>query len=316
MKTSIQECLKNEEVLALSKNPEALSERFGIPIVQIQGVKEVATGRIKSFQYREKSYKRIELIAKAYYEAQGFEASWSEGVALLLAKIALYCALAHRVRDYFIFSDERIRSEYADDSHLLEIHLNGYTNKLEQRQSALKFGGMRAFDELRIPIDYLCSGCFEGEILAKNCGDIQFTANPKDIHEQILKHALQMQDSLPKEELLEYMNEYNAKLHEVYEQTKFKYRLANHNEWSAQFALRIIEVLGPESLLELAFSRGSFVDTNFDITVLDVQNKSLKFVEVKNTDPFTDLQLLNIEDWIEHSTFPIELCLVQTEKAM
>lgn len=330
----IHEYIDDPKMIEIAKKPERFCEHYGIPVTRIVDVSAEKTGRLTTFTYKGNPYKRVELVAKAHYEAQGLEVSWSEGVSILLIKVSIMGALARRIKD--TFSMKSI-DEYLPDKPL------SFLDQLDHERMSLSYEKFKSeFEQASVGCYSLMKSHFRNSMtptsesfknkLESTTSESELIESRPIITQQYLFHQIHDPDLVrlrlkiafdeikahpPIDELIEHMNNYICEEQVKYSAPSQKYQLAKYNDWTIQFARRLIEVMGLE-----IFSVDSFLDVRddpaimsvSDLTVLDPVAKVLRFVEVKNEDGFTPLQLFHLQEWLKMSNeirSPFELCLVQ-----
>jgi hypothetical protein len=330
----IHEYIDDPKMIEIAKKPELFCEHYGIPVTRISDVSAEKTGRLTTFTHKGNPYKRVELVAKAHYEAQGLEVSWSEGVSILLIKVGIMGALARRIKD--TFSMKSI-DEYLPDkptSLLDQGHYEVMSSSYEKLKSDFEQASVGCYTLMRnhllitmtptsvSPKNELESTTSEPELIESKSIVTQNSLFHK-IHDLELVRLRQKMafDEIkahpPIVELIEHMNNYICEQQLRYSAPNQKYKLVNYNDWTIQFARRLIEVLGLE-----IFSVDNFLTVTdnptimsvSDLTILDPVAKVLRFVEVKNDDGFTPLQLFHLQEWLKMANeirSPFELCLVQ-----
>lgn len=299
-------------------------------MVFVEGVRSKKVGRFTEFEYEGKQYKRVELVAKAFYEKQGLEVSWSEGAAYALASAAINSAITRRISSSFEVSS---KTAYIGGDAKSGIELLGlddlaiaYEENLQEFRK-LSYGTYRLACEAlhrlntRSFVPSLSSEYMDESTLHEKLGTAPFI-KVLETTESIVAKANEILTSLGEnlepQELLEHMNEHIA------HQNKRKARVqntqySNFNEWSAAFGLRLIEILGPQHFhngFAGLIDGGTVNMANFDLTIVDPQRKVIRFAEVKNSDGLTPFQTVYLEDWIglpKNNRPEFEFCFVQPE---
>lgn len=330
----ILKSIKNQDLLDLASKPKLLCEKFNVPMVFVEGVKSKKIGRFTEFEYDGKPYKRVELVAKAFYEKKGLEVSWSEGAALVLVNAAINSAISRRLVDSFKVADSEqyvgVAAKTGLDERSKEVRTQSYEEQLREYEK-LSFGTYKLvrhciamerrdrrklIDALVSDIDQVDQG---GSIDELNIAPFLKVV---DSIEAISAKASKIQDSLMhsdlNEELIVHMNEFIEHDKRRMENNRTKV-YSNYNEWSMAFALRIIELLGIghfQNRFEESLTDNSSLMSSFDLTMLDTERKALRFAEVKNTDGLTPFQLLYLEEWINlpsNNRPEFEFCFVQPD---
>lgn len=330
----VLEYVTDQEILKFGNKPLQLCEHFGIPTSRVEGVSEIKVGRSTTFEYQCNSFKRVELVAKRFYENQGYEVSWSEGAALVLLRMAINGAIARRTADLFEVTPFDEHSPPESYSGLASEHRERMLADHQKRESAFEERSTATYKLIRMHLREVMLGEQSSpKALAENDGStsqvgltkfpfwnqpVKMIESPETVRERVLLAYENINEQPPLDELVEHMQNFIKQQQERYSAPNLKYRIANYSEWTVAFARRLIEVLGLRSfnseLIPVQVDPFLCME-GFDLTVLDVKNKSLRFVEVKNTDSFTPFQLVSIQEWIDMAPSirpPFEVCLVQT----
>lgn len=322
------EYIQDQEMIALSQNPERFCEKYGIPVSKILNVSIIKNGRSNTFEHKGKPYKRVELIAKAHYEEQGFEVSWSEGISVLLVTVSISAAISRRVKDAFTMKSI---DEYLIDTpssiHFKDL-LKDKASRYEKYKADFEQGSIachqlihshllksrpRKTEGLKTNLDISSNDSELDESVANDSRhDLFHTIKDLElIHIRMQKAFEEIKANPPIDELMEHMNNFVNIQRERYSAPHMNFRLVNLNEWSIQFARRLIEIIGLEIFYSDKFSTVMSVS---DLTLLDPVSKVVRFVEIKNKDGFTPTQLLHLQSWLKLSSemrCSFELCLVQ-----
>lgn len=322
--------LQDPKMVELAKHPRKFCDHFEIPYVEVKGIAAVGAGRSVSFEYLGKQHKRVELVAKAFYETQGYEVSWSEGVSIILARAAINGAIGRRLADSFelcsfdechpqlqdefsaeLFGDRAARSyelqkaEFEKKSTETYQMIRGvlYNNAASIRRDEERSEKQKILDEVN-----------------KTSSIIRMVQDPADFDKKINSVWEEIKIAPPLEEFAEHIDNAIAAHNARYSAANLKYQTINYNEWVAKYSMRLIEVMGVESIKKQPFETEIDSETmmkSFDLTLLDPLNKTLKFAEVKNNDGFTAMQVAALQRWIklpEEARPPFELCFVCVEK--
>lgn len=322
----------NKELIELGKKPVELCKKYDIPYIFIDGVTSKKEGRTTTFEYKDKNYKIIELVALDYYKNLGYDGLFTDGSSVLMINQSIKAAVINRVKSLFELIPE---SEWVD----INGNLSKFFSMLSPEEKAERYNKLRiAFEKFGVELlgsikYYLCSmRAISGSNSSKENYEvdrqsalenfqkqaIKLLVKPEELKEEMLKKFEEIANDPPLEEFEKYMNEVIEEAKARYPDPRMQYRILGMNEWSLNFALKVIKTVGIKYFgnflrEEIPDLTGSL--SNFDLILLDEKNKSLKFVEVKNKDDFTPAQILYIDLWLKESPEKrgnFELCVARS----
>lgn len=325
--------VRDQDIIKLGGDPVRLCVHFGIPVSRVEGVVYSKTEKVANFNYNGNSFKRVELVAKKFYEDKGLEASWSEGAALVLVRVAINGAIARRISGLFkLMSLDEYLAQF-DNEDLISVHRERLTTEHEKRERSFEERSTETYKLIRTHLRAIMLGDVSRQKSALDddesdspIGDskkvfftkpVQINQSPEVIKELVNSAYSSICEKPPLDELVEHMKNFIKHQQERYSDPKSRYMMTNYSEWTVSFARRLVEVLGLRDFnFELIPGQESpfLCMERFDLNVLDVKNKSLRIVEVKNTDSFTPFQLVGIQGWIDLPPSirpPFEVCVVQ-----
>jgi hypothetical protein len=287
--------------------PEEVFNRYELPVRKINNIQQKINGRTKSFVFNEKEYKRVELVAKAYYESEGYTASWSEGFPIDLLEVAITAEVISKISKYFKISDE-----YMDEKS------SSYPEWLKHQQ-ILQNSDPKSYYLLSSEISRIYDPYLKGVMNT----DLNGTATPKK--EQTSSYQLLISENDLKTEIEKSIEsvlteknyekiEQSMEMHLEYEQNKYRNGILpqNVNTWSLDFAKVLLRRVGFDRRFCRINNKSEFACRVFDLTLISNSNEII-FVEVKNKDKLTMFQNMSIADYLDDRKGKIELCLIQVE---
>ena len=297
------------ELIKMMNKPRDICEKYGINFVELDGVLNQSSGRSNSFLYKDKKYSRVELIAKQYYENQGYIASWNEGASFVLIRVAMDSEIIRRTKHLIdLPTTKESKIDNCEISSWEDISKKGWHTLASSARGTM--ANIKVFEEAKsnpkISSPYLTL-----ENLLANASCV-FKTNPQKFLEEAAIALYEMESLNLLEEYKIHMQKYVA------DKTKNdKHRqYINYNEWSIEHALKLIEIFGinisGSNLLGHQSLTGSL--EQFDLSLIDAVNRKMKFVEVKNNDGFTPFQIVALDDWLKHRnqvTADFEICFVK-----
>lgn len=309
-KTPSSEFAKDITITELAKKPEIFCQHFNIPITIIKDVRLIEHGKTKSFEYLGKTHKYVESIAREYYESLGLEVSWNEGIAVQFVEHACERALMKRIfRNFKIHSYE----SYTKQNSLLTPNSDlesRILKKIEDAKLDFDRNDQWAHQRIREVVISLFSQLeWINSSLVTTREDPEFTRRLViDEYEKLIAQPP------PIDEIKIYIIEYMESQKEKYSAPHLKFNLIKYNDWTLNFSLRLVEILGIKPFAHDPRNKNQLPMRVSDLTVLDVKNKELRFVEVKNKDGFTQNQVFSLQQWLStpaSNRESFELCLVQ-----
>lgn len=275
------------------KNPEKLFQSLMLPIEKIKVDAVSGSGFKRTFEWEGKKFSRPELVAKSFYEAKGYKVSWSEGVAFSLALDALQYELADRLKENFDVAPRKI---YTDNE--LELLINGNNAAKERilelnereknRPAMLKAGGRDAAKVLAPAFRTLLSKKAETnfdhieEWLKYKCTRDEI----KEIFFETLKDVVH---NKPADSLIQWLPSL-SELQSGNQNDKWKY-----TEWSILFAKELLTEFPRSFIYNYILERGGFQSQRFDLSLFNLENGEIKFVEVKLDDNLTKMQIVDLK---------------------
>lgn len=297
-----------EDKYNFSGKPEEVFLRYCLPIKTIKNITQKVNGRSKSFIFQDKEFKRVELVAKAYYENLGYLVSWSEGFAIDLLEAALTAEVVSKVSKYFKISDTYLRESSYQYEDLLKT------------QKLLETSDPNSYYTLKSSIRALYNPSLIDANLIKY-PDSQSSNDKKPafiellISEEEIKHKIQEAiDLVIAEKNIERI-ENSMLMHLKYMQELYSNGILpqNMNIWSLEFTKVIFSRVGFDKRFININTQRNFICRGFDLTLID-ENNELTFVEVKNKDKFTLHQCISIGEYLENPSDKIELCLIDIDE--
>ncbi|WP_306554023.1 hypothetical protein [Acidovorax sp.] len=281
-----------DELESLPNHPEKIFKNYGLTVHQIQVDEISGSGYKTSFSYLGKKYSRPELVAKAFYESQGFKVSWSEGVAWDLAIRCLLDALTNDCPKHLKLVEGKLSnnkniSNQSSSPEYAELMQNLLASKARYENDIASSGTISRSTLLQYIESALRVDSDELEELHK------IKTNRASDYDVIL--------STPLNEFRIEARNIVHKLANTQDRASIISRLPtppaekkshfsgdrNLNEWSILFARELLESMDWSKLLDLYFDKGLYILNPFDLTVVDTTNSEVKFVEVKFKDKFT-----------------------------
>ncbi len=287
--------------------PEQVFNRYELPVRKINNIKQKINGRTKSFVFNEKEYKRVELAAKAYYESEGYTASWSEGFPIDLLEVAITAEVISKISKYYKISDE-----YLDEKSLVESGLLKYQQILQNSDPKSYY---LLSSEIRRVYEPYLSGAGNASLNATATLIKEPTSSFQLlISENELKVEIEKSIELVLAEKNYEKIEQSMEMHLEYVQNKYSNgRLPqNVNIWSLDFAKVLLRRVGFDRRFCRINTKNEFACRVFDLTLISNSNEII-FVEVKNKDKLTMFQNISIADYLDNRKGKIELCLIQVE---
>lgn len=298
--------------------PELLFDELEFPVVSVEGVEKI-DGK---FYYKGEQYSSVELVAKKFYEEQGFSASYSEGGALFLSFICVMSFICTRLKSKLriaepvIYKNGKIFNRkngvpYDDIPPEVVCKKNlKWTNNFKNKNNlelAFEKGGYLFYKEIAMDLDY-----YIGVTASKNIYIINDVSR-KTVRKYIFDFAKDLDCNFSSyiEELKKYIHDFYDinNLSKGFGRSIYFNNLKFNNE-SFEFAIEIIKAIGAVNILKSYKKEGSF-NVTFDLTVIDSKNKKIRCVEVKNSDNFTQSQISSMHRFVSSIFLQAELCLVR-----
>lgn len=318
---------KSEEIKlkisGLPNNPEKIFQELNLPVVVIDGVQIEGVGFKRTFTWNGKQYKRPELVAKAFYEAKGYQVTWSEGVAWGIALKGLMSMLSIKFSKYFEVKDLRSAeievavSVAANKQELFEIHeLHGPSLYIEvakknvedrYRDSVARLNGENGLVETRIRS--IAQAVYDGDefSLKKHLDAFKLTTdfNINELKEKLQQviQEIHLEKDVVSVEM--YLPTVGDKLFNEHTDKR------NLNEWSIKFAGDVLRNMSWKKLYDRMFESNGGYETRFDLTAVNYSEDEVKFVEVKLDDKFTEWQMLDLINSVQYD-LPIELAVIKS----
>ena len=302
--------------------PEKIFEKFDLSIITIDNVLIEGSGFKRVFTWNGKTYKRPELVAKAYYEQQGYMVTWSEGVAWGIVIKALEKIFCVEFGKYFNLIDDRdqqleklfgmisrkrfhpdqFSDKEGDDKYkkIAEKQVNDeYTKRFN------KINGIEGQCELRL-LD-IAQSIFDKDEVAFNkfikMSKLECKNSFKELNELMNDLIINLQKNIK----IECLEIYFPKVGDIiFNAERDKYNL---NEWSIQFAKDLLLKLSWVDVYNKHFASCRNFITRFDLTLIGVDTNEVKFVEVKVDDSFTMFQKMDLVNSIQYN-INIELAVI------
>lgn len=287
--------------------PEEVFNRYQLPVRKVNNIQQKTTGRTKSFIFKDKEYKRVELVAKAYYESEGYTASWSEGFPIDLLEVAITAEVISKISKYYKISDE-----YMDEKSVL------YPEWLKS-QEILQNSDPKSYYLLSSEIRCV----YEPYLRGAGNTDLNTTTTPRKeraptyqllISEDELKLEIEKSIELMLVEKDYERIEKSMEMHLEYVQHKYRNGILpqNVNTWSLDFAKVLLKRVGFDRRFCSINKKREFACRGFDLTLISSSNEII-FAEVKNKDKLTMFQIMSIADYLDNKKGEIELCLIKVE---
>lgn len=288
--------IKNLNLLELAKKPIELCKEYEIPHRFIDGILEIKEGRKKKFILDGKEYARVEILAKEYYETLGYKASWNEGLSFLIVNKCLFS---------MIFEE------------LKELFEPNYKNKIVKIESIDEFW-REAGSKLRSELHSFYVAINYPSMMEYLLNNDQIYIIPKISISDLLKKVEEMNNKNYKELNIDFLRK--TMLEKIEEEKKrchlnpsaMKMVDITHNEYVLDFTHEMVQSVSFEEFNKYSHS----AIYSFDLTVLDVINKKLKIVEVKNKDSFTKYQVFSLDCYLSDKYadqgIDLELCFINT----
>lgn len=277
------------------KNPVKLFNALSLPIDEIYVDSVDGGGFKRTFERGGKKFSRPELVAKDFYESQGYKVTWSEGVAFSMALGAISAELANRVMQHFyvvprkIYSDDEIRDMQLRGVASIDniIKNNDFEKERPARFSSGGRGASSVLAELFVAlikndesrIEYYTNGA---NGLGVNCSVESLMQSFQDELRNVVLNS-------SADDLTRWLSDPGEYKNLEYKE-KWKY-----SNWSIEFAKDLLKNFNRESIYEHIKKMGGFSSVWFDLSLFNYATGAIKFVEVKLDDRFTDLQIMDLK---------------------
>lgn len=309
MKTAdhpVLEYVEDKKLIEMMNFPKEICEKYKINYITIGGVVAQKEGNRTSFLYQGDRYSRVELVAKRYYESLGYLSAWNEGASFTLVNVAVGAEMVKRLAHLIEFNGGTYYSDVHKDTYSLE-NMSDKGWHLLQKFISSDLSNINHFDKTGIHALYKT----RDELI--NALICVYKVDPHEF----LSQAEVVFGEMIKSPLLN-LNDYKVHM-EAYIAERVRNSRGrpdqNLNEWAINHALKLIEVMGLDefspSLLKRCSSYSSII--KFDLSLVDVKNKKLKFAEVKNKDGFTPFQIVSLDEWLRNrnaTQAEFEVCFV------
>lgn len=311
------------KINSLPNNPEKIFKEFNYPVQIIDNVRFEGSGFKRKYYWNNREFKRPELVAKAFYEAQGYHVSWSEGVAWNIVIKSLMSILTLRMGQYFkfAFSDTRESAlEFAISSSKMHQHhfdflgihgpsliveraIDGVNNRFDKRMEKLAGDDGEFFDELR---HIILSIYDNDQIDFSQWTRFHRISSDFDIAELRVK-LLEQVEELSSSKEISVLRQYFPK---IGDKISNEYRDKNNlNEWTIKFAEEALANIDWRKIYIKNLEAHGEYATRFDLTLVNYETSEVRFVEVKVDDSFTFWQKLDLTASIHHR-LPVELAVI------
>lgn len=303
------------DMASLSNNPEKIFEKYGLTINRILADEISGSGYKTNFSYLGNIYPRPELVAKAFYESQGFKVSWSEGVAWELAIQRLLDELTEHCPKYLkVIEGDFIRKINSSADPSSPEYRDLMQNLLESKkrhESDIESSGIISRSTL---LRYISAAMDDNkdelkelhEIKCNHSGDYTIILSEplEDFREDIKNAISSLCSTKDKAGII-------SKLPKPPTERKSNFSAdRNLNEWSILFAKELLESLDWAKLLNTYFQKSYYILNPFDLTVVNTTTSEVKFVEVKFKDKFTSKQIDYLAGAIACG-IPVELFVIR-----
>lgn len=306
------EYISDKSLIELINTPYEICNKYKIPFIVLDDVLVRSEGRKKILSYMGSDYSRVELVAKRFYEEQGFYVSWNEGAVFHMIRAAVNAAIMNRLGSAVTVSrDTRHPFFTENDWIVLENIFEHDKAAAYHSMRGVMLGFKLLYPKVQVNNPDLDAGYPQTpeEVLVKS--GLKFSDSLENISGLAIKALADIKENPPLEEYAKSMRV----LIDERAKSQPKWQSNSYNDWSLDFALKVIETIGIDfmghELLETGYTFTSL--ENFDLTLLDVVEKKLKFVEVKNKDGFTAYQLVDLDAWLskrDEMNFSFEMCFV------
>jgi hypothetical protein len=283
------------------KTPKEMFAAYRLPVVEVLGVNAEPP---RSFKYQDTIFPRVELVAKRYYEDQGYLATWSEGIAFRFMREAVSLYICAGLASSYRYNRNIETNPRSSRNHTWslpeDLHLEATDVML-----------FRPF--------------LEGHVYFDLAGIALPPAPPSrlDYFESIIEPSPLFDLLISKAELAEryaslvaaLKNQAGGLLNPFVSMAQQQYVAKGFDKYGSspyfkEFANAVFESGGYSTAcneLEVFMVPGY----NFDLMVFDPKIKQLRFVEVKNRDKLTHGQTMSLVEYLKDPVLPLELCLVQ-----
>jgi len=290
------------ELLARHRTPADLFEHYGLPVTRVPGVISVTA---REFHYDFAEFKRVELVAKRYYENQGCLANWSEGTSFSILRDAFRDCLLSGLANCYRYTENILTDRRTagatwnlDNDWLLA---NGDAHAYAPYLTAYVY-----FDLAGQVFEPPTEGQAEFERSMVRAAPLFELAVPV---QKLAERYHSQLDSIRQSMSVMLSHYIKARAKKFADSGLDKYGSANYIE---EFLLKAMETMVYQPALNPVAVHDVYC-SGFDLLVFDPSTGLLRFVEVKNKDKLTHGQLTNLLKYLRSNMpYPqVELCVVQ-----